>query len=118
MKTIIELPYVLPGLNGPEGLIRQHHRAAKRTKTKLWAEICAQTRDRHPGKVTITYTRASVQAPDWDNLAASFKHIGDALVQAGVIKDDKPRIVTEFRPRYAKAKNNNSTWTRVEIESV
>ena len=33
---------------------------------------------------------------DWDNFCASFKHLGDALVKADVIKDDNPRIVTKF----------------------
>jgi len=41
---------------------------------------------------------------DWDNFSASFKHIGDALVDLGVIQDDKPSIVTQFLPQQIKSK--------------
>jgi flavoprotein len=41
---------------------------------------------------------------DWDNFAASFKHIGDALVSNKVIKDDKPGVVVQFLPEQIKCK--------------
>jgi hypothetical protein len=52
---------------------------------------------------------------DWDNLCASFKVIGDALVANGIIEDDNPEIVVEFRPHWRKAKNNKDLITIIEI---
>jgi hypothetical protein len=49
---------------------------------------------------------------DWDNFAASFKHIGDSLVAAGVIIDDKPSIIIQFLPQQIKSKIKEQ---RVEI---
>jgi hypothetical protein len=49
---------------------------------------------------------------DWDNFSASFKHIGDALVDLGVIVDDKPSIVTQFLPQQIKSKRVDQ---RVEV---
>ncbi len=46
------------------------------------------------GPVTIDYVRTHQStALDEDNLKASFKPVGDALVRMGVIADDKPAIV-------------------------
>ena len=49
---------------------------------------------------------------DWDNFAASFKHLGDSLVNAGVIVDDKPAIIVKFTPIQIKSKIKDQ---RVEI---
>ena len=46
------------------------------------------------GPVTIVYSRTCHGAElDEDNLAGSFKAVGDALVRLNVIEDDKPKIV-------------------------
>ncbi|MEQ9091830.1 MAG: hypothetical protein RIE52_12110 [Balneola sp.] len=118
MKQVLEFDFVLPGLNGKGGLIREHYHAKKKRKDDLYWIIRQAKPKLHGDKVIITYTRASVIAPDWDNLSASFKHWGDCLVDAGVIKDDKPSVVVEFKPRWEKAKNNKSVYTRIEIEDV
>jgi hypothetical protein len=55
---------------------------------------------------------------DWDNFAASFKHIGDSLVAAGVIVDDKPAIVTEFLPNQIKISKRDQQRIEVIIEDV
>ena len=116
MKQTLKFNFVTAGLNGSDGLMQMHWGKTKKLKERLQWEIKALSPRKHKGKVIITYTRASVTAMDWDNHSASFKHWGDALVDCGVILDDKPSIVIEFRPRYEKAKNNKSVYTIIEIE--
>jgi hypothetical protein len=118
MKQRLEFDFVTPTLNGKNGLIREHFHAKKKRQTAIKWAIISEKPNKHKGKVIITYTRASVVAPDWDNLCASFKHWGDGLVSSGVIKDDKPSIIVEFKPRWEKAKNNKSVYTIIEIEDV
>ena len=118
MRQVLKFDFVTPGLNGSDGLIREHHHRKKKRQTAIKWEIISKSPIKHEGKVIITYTRGSVTAPDWDNLCASFKHWGDGLVSAGIIKDDKPSIVVEFKPRYERAKNHKSTYTIIEIEDV
>lgn len=65
-------------------------------------EIMANTRNQHPGKVHVIFTRFTCQPMDWDNHCASFKLIGDALKLAKVIKDDNPKILAKFEPRQVK----------------
>ena len=102
----------MPGLNGKHGLIREHFRNAKKRKN-LYTILCReQNPNKHPGKVIIHYIGYKSILMDWDNFSASFKHIGDALVDLGVIVDDKPSIVTKFLPQQIKSKRVNQ---RVEI---
>ena len=114
----LKFNFAMPGLNGKGGLIREHWAQARKKKEKLCWQIKGLRPLKHKGKVMITYTRSSVTPMDWDNAAASFKHWGDALVDCGVIKDDKPAIVIEFRPRWVKAKNHKSVFTLIEIEDA
>lgn len=69
------------------------------------------------GPVIITYTRCSSRLMDWDNMCASFKVIGDALVRAGVIPDDDPSIVQYFIPRQAKVKREEQKVI-IEIQEI
>ena len=114
-KITITIPESVPGLNGADGLMREHFRAKKKRQERYQWIIRSQTSERFLGKVIVVYTRYSVTQQDWDNLCASFKHIGDALVACKVIKDDKPSIITQFIPRYGKAKNNSEARSEIEI---
>lgn len=49
----------------------------------------------HDGQVRIAYTRIAKKTMDWDNCMSSFKHVCDALVKAGVIKDDSIKFIPE-----------------------
>jgi len=112
MRTVITIKGIVPGLNGKHGLIREHFRNAKKRKN-LYTILCReQNPNKHPGKVIIHYIGYKSILMDWDNFSASFKHIGDALVDLGVIVDDKPSIVTKFLPQQIKSKRVNQ---RVEI---
>ena len=114
----IEIPEVAPMLNGKDGLMRMHWTKRRKLQEKWAVLISSVTNAKLKGRVSITYTRSSVTAPDWDNLCASFKTIGDALVKNGVIEDDNPQVVVEFIPRWRKAKNNNDLKTKVLITSM
>ena len=101
------LPYLTPGLNGKEGLIRQHFHSAGKAKEKIAWDIRAQ---RPPNlrpiaePVRVTYIRYASHLMDWDNACSSFKHIGDALQKAGVLADDSPEVIAEFVPVQVKCK--------------
>jgi len=104
MITEVVIKGVIPGLNGKQGLIREHFRNAKKRRDLYKVLISAQTKNRHKGKVIIRYIGYKTILMDWDNFAASFKHIGDALVSNKVIKDDKPAVVIQFLPEQIKCK--------------
>lgn len=101
------LPYLTPGLNGSDGLIRQHFQSAVKEKDRIAWDIMSQ---RPAGTqpiaepVRVTYIRYTAHLMDWDNACASFKHIGDALQRAGVLADDSPAVIAEFVPKQVKCK--------------
>jgi len=115
MEIKITIDEVAPMLNGSNGLKNMHYRNYMKLRDKWAWLIRSATTAKFKGKVRIEYVRASVSPPDWDNISASFKPIGDALVTNGVIEDDNPMVVTEFIPRWRKAKNNNDLLTIIEI---
>jgi hypothetical protein len=115
MTLTIEIDDTAPGLNGSQGLIRMHYHNRTKLKNKWILLIRSKTLDKFKGKVTIDYYRSSVIAPDADNLSASFKFIGDALVANGVIEDDSMDVVTRFTAHWLKAKNNSDKRTVIVI---
>ncbi len=112
MKTVLTIKGVIPGLNGKTGLIREHYRNAKKRKDLYRVLLRGQNPPKHKGKVIIRYIGYKTILMDWDNFSASFKHIGDALTDLGVIQDDKPSIVVQFLPEQIKCKRIEQ---RVEI---
>ena len=104
MQTEIIIEGVIPGLNGSDGLIREHYRNAKKRKLVYESIIRSQTTNKHKGKVSILYTGYKSILMDWDNFTSSFKHIGDSLVKTGVILDDNPKIVAHFQVEQIKSK--------------
>ncbi len=104
LETKIVILGIIPGLNGDDGLIRQNFRAAKKAKTKYAWIIASQTKNKHKGAVSITYIGYKSRLMDWDNFTASFKHLGDALVECKVITDDNPKIVQIFEPKQIKSR--------------
>jgi hypothetical protein len=113
----ITLPFTMPGLNGDDGLMRQHWSEIEKTKTIIKAYLmkeCPNTK--FSGKVSITYTRYAFQLMDWDNHCASFKHIGDCLVDFGILVDDKPDVIINFIPKQVKVKRSEQFYTTILIE--
>lgn len=116
-RTIIILDFLSPGLNGSEGLIQEHHFKMAKRKERYKSIIQTLMLPKHSGKVKITYIRHTVKFMDWDNACASFKHLGDALVDAGVIQDDNPEILVEFVPRQIKSRLKDQ-HTEIIIEDL
>jgi hypothetical protein len=113
----IELPFTMPGLNGDDGLMRQHWSEIEKTKKVLKAYIIQQCKGiKFLGKVNVTYTRYAFQLMDWDNHCASFKHIGDSLVDCGILIDDKPEVIENFIPKQVKVKRSEDFYTTIFIE--
>lgn len=94
-----KLSFTLPGLpkimsNGSHG----NWRTAAGIKRK-WKDLSIIHCRRHLPpqplkKAEAVFTRFSSVEPDNDNLAISFKSIRDGLVEAGVIEDDRPSVLT------------------------
>lgn len=114
-ELIIDIDEVAPMLNGSGGLKNMHFQAYRKLRDRWVWLIRSKTSAIIKGRVSIVYIRRSVVAPDWDNISASFKPIGDALVTNKVIEDDNPKIVTSFIPKWEKAKNNASVSTTIII---
>lgn len=115
----VSLPRLLPGLNGKDGLMRQHFRAATAAKGELLAWVKSQRFGTFgPARVTVVCTRHYCGNPmDYDNAAASFKHLLDALVKAGVIADDGPRIIDAMTFRQVRCTTKKVQHMTVEITS-
>lgn len=108
LESVLVIDGLIAGLNGNKGLMRSHWSNSKKQKDFYKSVIMDQCRQgkirKHLDKVTIQYIGYKSVLMDWDNFASSFKHIGDALVESGIIKDDKPTIVTKFIPQQIKCK--------------
>lgn len=52
---------------------------------------------------------------DWDNAAGSFKLIGDALVQCGILLDDNPTVIKEFIVKQERVRKRNEQGFTVKI---
>lgn len=117
----ITLPVLLPGLNGEAGHLRLHFSKAVALKSAL--EFCIR-RQKPPwlkkpiSRCTIEFTRFCHSLMDWDNAASSFKHIGDALVKSGILKDDNPGIVTSFVPIQTKVSMKDKQQTVITITCI
>lgn len=114
-KLIFKIPFLTAGLNGSDGLMQLHYMKAKKIKDNLCLILKSQKPSQmHPidEPVRLTYIRYTSLYMDWDNCCASFKYIGDALQEAGVLQDDSPVIIDEFVPKQVKSKRKDA---RIEV---
>lgn len=116
---VVTLPRLLPGLNGSNGLMRQHYREAAKVKDDLLAWVKQQ---RYPTfgdlRVVVVCTRHYCgNAMDWENAASSVKHLMDALVKAGVIKDDSPKIIETMSHQQLRCGSKKEQKMTIEITS-
>jgi Holliday junction resolvase RusA-like endonuclease len=90
----------IPGLPPLQSAGARSHWAKRWRENRDWSKrvAWATTGQRPPrplDRARIVCTRYSPTEPDYDNLVASFKAAGlDALVRAGVLRDDSPEVVT------------------------
>lgn len=116
---VVTLPRLLPGLNGSNGLMRQHYREAAKVKDDLLAWV---KRQRYPtfgdSRVVVVCTRHYCgTAMDFDNCAASVKYPMDALVKAGVIADDGPKTIETMAFRQVRCGSRKEQKMTIEITS-
>lgn len=119
-RLIFKIPFLTSGLNGDEGLIRQHFRAAKKVKDRLHLLFLSQRPRCHSPidkSIRLTYIRYTSRFMDWDNACASFKHIGDALQSALILSNDSPDIIKEFVPKQVKCRQTEQR-TEIIIEQI
>lgn len=115
MTTEITVPRLAPMMSK---LKRMHHRKYARIRDEWAFEIRSLTKAKHEGSVNISFTRYSTAMPDWDNLYASFKVIGDALVSNGIIEDDNMSIVKDLDANWGKVSKRKFQRTEIKIEDV
>lgn len=106
-----------PTTNGSHG----HWRVAakKRKKWRDAVKLIASLR-RPPApllRVKITLTRFSSSQPDYDNLVISFKSVVDGLKDAGVISDDKDKVVVQRDYRWEKSSPRQGQ-IRIQVEEL
>lgn len=106
---------LFPALNK---LLREHFGARKRRGEQICWLIKEQTKAKHTGRVSIRYMRFACQLQDWDNHCASFKDVGDALVDCKVITDDSPKVVVNFSPTQEKVNTRAEEKIVVIIEDI
>lgn len=110
-ESIITIHGIINGLNGSKGLMRGHWSSTKKAKERYCSIIRSHIDNgrakKHTGQVYIRYVGHKSSLMDWDNFCASFKHIGDSLVETGIIQEDNPKIVVKFIPEQIKCKREN-----------
>jgi len=116
MNSIFKLTCKVPGLNGDDGLIREHYRSAIARKDMYYILLLSQKQPKLKGSVKVIYTRYTTRLMDWDNHCASFKHLGDSLVKIGIIEDDNPNVIKEFIPKQVKVKTKKEEMITIEIK--
>jgi len=114
----IEFDFLVPGLNGDKGLMRLHFRSWKKVKKTYQLIIRSQTKKKLKGRVRVVWERRTTTLMDWDNHCASFKFVGDALVLAGVISDDKPAVISEFIPKQTKVSKRSDCKMILTITEI
>lgn len=68
-------------------------------------------------RAKLTLTRASAVEPDYDGLVSSFKHIIDALVEGGILVNDKTENIGKPDYQWVVAARNKGC-IKVKIEEV
>lgn len=115
MRTELIIPEHVKSLNGKGGLLRSHWSKKGKITGKYKYLFRSQTNYQHPGRVRMTVTRMSLNPTmDFDNLVGCYKPYIDALVKAGIIQDDGPKII-EQPPRFDQVRALHKTQQRTII---
>ncbi len=91
--------FEIQGLPKTINQIGRSHWAVKAKEAKLWKRLVVEQcvfhkmNDLNLTKAILVLGRYSARETDFDNLAGSFKHVLDGLVEAKVIIDDKPSVI-------------------------
>jgi len=117
-----KLEFELAGLpKRSNQLLRKHRGIVAQERNKWHEQIYTITRIYSPKKpliyAEISLIRYSSICPDYDGLVSSFKYIIDALIEGGIIKDDKYINIKMPSFHWVKAKRNQGK-IRVKVESI
>ena len=116
MRQTIVINESLPGLNGKNGLLREHFRTRRKRTDKYQWLIMDQNLDTHSGPVHATITRYGCKEMDWDNVAASVKPVLDVMEKLGIIRDDSPSTIKPpFVLRQEKVRRRSEERTEITI---
>jgi hypothetical protein len=102
----------------PNALLRRHWTVVSKESNKWLALVQTKLRWKHAPlpKAKLTLIRVSTFEPDFDGLVGSFKFVVDALVDIGVIVDDKYSVIGESRYIWRKAAKKKEQKIIVQIE--
>lgn len=114
-----EIEFVIPGLPAMPNVLMYRHWAVKRKNALHWKRMVAYAvsgkKPKSPlEKATVYLTRVSAREPDWDNLAASFKHVIDGLIVAQILADDSTKTIGQPKISWEKAAPK-SGYIRVKV---
>lgn len=113
------IPMLPKMVNGGWG---KSHWAVQAKYRRQWRDLIVKIATPHKpleplSRARLTLIRFSSSAPDSDNLAASFKHVIDGLVDAGVLIDDRFENIGMPDYRWEKAKPKEGKIV-VRVEAV
>lgn len=100
----ITLSGLFPGINGSNGLKREHWAKYQNRKLALGWRLRIMDIPKFSGKAQINLTFYHSMLADEDSLTSRFKIIGDCLVDMGVFIDDSPEYVTIEKPVQVKSR--------------
>lgn len=107
---------VVPGNNGPTGLLRMGWRKRQRLAGQYeWVVAAARLAPMH-GPVRLELVRHTIGGQlDFDNLVSTGKLPIDAIVRCGILSDDNPTIIAErsYTQQRAASKAEQRTVIRL-----
>jgi len=94
-----------------ESVTKTNKKTKKTYQKDVWTYIHGPL-----NKPDVIYRRGSVSLLDpWDNFGASFKNIGDVIVELGLMKDDASDFVGKFTPIPHRVEKQKDSYIEVEI---
>ena len=118
-----QVEFEIKGLPALPNQIMYRHWAVKRKLAKDWKQLVyfhtmVAGRPKEPlSTARVTMTRFSAREPHWDNLAASFKHVLDGLIEARVIRDDSRKTIGQPLFDWQKT-SQKAGFIRVRVEEI
>lgn len=114
----IEIPLKLPSCNEYIDACRRNKyvgaKMKKETQEQIIPYLLKLPKINNPIKITFTWVEDNKRR-DLDGICFAKKFILDALVQAGVLKDDNRKIVTNFTDSFEYA---DKSKVIVELEEI
>ena len=117
----IELPYLPPASFSPNSRVHWSARAAdgKTVKEDVYYLLRAQlTTIPQLKAIALKYTIVvpDNRRRDYDNFISRTKPITDALVHAGLLPDDTPQYIKDFRLTFQYEKGKSATIIEIEVK--